>query len=325
LRSREFLWQEGHTAHATAEEAIAETERMLNVYADFCENCLAIPVIKGRKTESDKFAGAEATYAIEALMHDGVCLQAGTSHYFGDGFARAFNIQYADKNNTLQYVYQTSWGVTTRLIGAIIMVHGDNSGLVLPPKIAPIQAVIIPVAMHKPGVLDKAKEIFAELEKAGIRVKLDDSDNSPGWKYSEYEMKGVPLRIEIGPRDIENRVVVVARRDNGEKSTLAIDNLASSVSALFDDIMTGLYNKAKKRRDEMTYVAHNTEELKEITSSKNGFIKMMWCGDEACEKAVKDTYGVGSRCIPLNQENHGDVCPICGRPAKHMVVWGKAY
>ena len=325
LRSREFLWQEGHTAHATAEEAIAETERMLNVYADFCENCLAIPVIKGRKTESDKFAGAEATYAIEALMHDGVCLQAGTSHYFGDGFARAFGIQYADKNNTLQYVYQTSWGVTTRLIGAIIMVHGDDSGLVLPPKVAPIQAAIIPVAMHKPGVLDKAKELYSELEKAGIRVKLDDSDNSPGWKYSEYEMKGVPLRIEIGPRDIENGVVVVARRDNGEKSTIAIDNIASSVSAILDDIMTGLYNKAKKRRDEMTYVAHNTEELKEITSSKNGFIKMMWCGDEACEKAVKDTYGVGSRCIPLDQENHGDVCPICGRPAKHMVVWGKAY
>jgi prolyl-tRNA synthetase len=298
---------------------------MLNIYADFCEKCLAIPVIKGRKTESDKFAGAEATYAIESLMHDGVCLQAGTSHYFGDGFAKAFNIQYADKNNTLQYVYQTSWGVTTRLIGAIIMVHGDNSGLVLPPMIAPVQAVIIPVAMHKPGVLDKAKEIYEALDKAGIRVKLDDSENSPGWKYSEYEMKGVPLRIEIGPRDIENGVVVVARRDNGEKTTLSIDNLPSSVSDLLDDIMKGLYDKAKARRDAMTYVAHNTDELREITSTKNGFIKMMWCGDEACEKAVKDTYGVGSRCIPLEQEHLGDVCPICGRPAKHMVVWGKAY
>ena len=325
LRSREFLWQEGHTAHATAKEAIEETERMLNVYADFCEKCLAIPVIKGRKTESDKFAGAEATYAIEALMHDGVCLQAGTSHYFGDGFAKAFNIQYADKNNTLQYVYQTSWGVTTRLIGAIIMVHGDNSGLVLPPRIAPIQAVIIPVAMHKPGVIDKAKEIYSELEKAGIRVKLDDSDNSPGWKYSEYEMKGVPLRIEIGPRDIENNVAVVARRDNGEKITLSLDNLPSSVSDMLDDIMKGLYNKAKSRRDSMTYIARTTDELKEITSQKNGFIKMMWCGDEVCEKAVKDTYGVGSRCIPFEQEHIGDVCPICGRPAKHMVVWGKAY
>lgn len=325
LRSREFLWQEGHTAHATAKEAIEETERMLNVYADFCEKCLAIPVIKGRKTESDKFAGAEATYAIEALMHDGVCLQAGTSHYFGDGFAKAFNIQYADKNNTLQYVYQTSWGVTTRLIGAIIMVHGDNSGLVLPPRIAPIQAVIIPVAMHKPGVIDKAKEIYSELEKAGIRVKLDDSDNSPGWKYSEYEMKGVPLRIEIGPRDIENNVAVVARRDNGEKTTLSLDNLSSSVSDMLDDIMKELYNKAKTRRDSMTYIAHTADELKEITSQKNGFIKMMWCGDEVCEKAVKDTYGVGSRCIPFEQEHIGDVCPICGRPAKHMVVWGKAY
>ncbi len=205
------------------------------------------------------------------------------------------------------------------------MVHGDDSGLVLPPRIAPIQAVIIPVAMHKPGIIEKAKEILAEFEKAGIRVKLDDSDNSPGWKYSEYEMKGVPLRIEIGPRDIENGVAVVARRDNGEKSTLSLDNLASSVSELLDDIMTGLYNKAKERKDRMTYIAHTADELKEITSQKNGFIKMMWCGDEACEKAVKDTYGVGSRCIPLEQEHIGDVCPICGRPAKHMVVWGKAY
>ncbi len=325
LRSREFLWQEGHTAHATAEEAIAETERMLDVYADFCENYLAMPVVKGRKTESDKFAGAEATYAIEALMHDGVCLQAGTSHYFGDGFAKAFNIQYADKNNKLQYVFQTSWGVTTRLIGAIIMVHGDNSGLVLPPRIAPTQAVIIPVAMHKPGVLDKANEIYEELKNAGIRIKLDDSDNSPGWKYSEYEMKGVPVRIEIGPRDIENGVVVVARRDNGEKQTLPIENLAESIKALLEDVQVGLYEKAKARRDEMTYAVHNTDELKEVTESKNGFIKMMWCGDEACEKAVKDTYGVGSRCIPFEQENLGDVCPICGRPAKHMVMWGKAY
>ncbi|MBE6896233.1 MAG: proline--tRNA ligase [Ruminococcaceae bacterium] len=325
LRSREFLWQEGHTAHATAEEAIAETERMLDVYADFCENYLAMPVVKGRKTESDKFAGAEATYAIEALMHDGVCLQAGTSHYFGDGFAKAFGIQYADKNNKLQYVFQTSWGVTTRLIGAIIMVHGDNSGLVLPPRIAPTQAVIIPVAMHKPGVLDKANEIYEELKKAGIRVKLDDSDNSPGWKYSEYEMKGVPVRIEIGPRDMENGVVVVARRDNGEKQTLPIENLSESIAALLEDVQKGLFEKAKARRDEMTYAVHNTDELKEITESKNGFIKMMWCGDEACEKAVKDTYGVGSRCIPFEQENIGDVCPICGRPAKHMVMWGKAY
>ena len=325
LRSREFLWQEGHTAHATAGEAIAETERMLDVYADFCENYLAMPVVKGRKTESDKFAGAEATYAIEALMHDGVCLQAGTSHYFGDGFAKAFGIQYADKNNKLQYVFQTSWGVTTRLIGAIIMVHGDNSGLVLPPRIAPTQAVIIPVAMHKPGVLDKANEIYEELKKAGIRVKLDDSDNSPGWKYSEYEMKGIPVRIEIGPRDMENGVVVVARRDNGEKQTLPIENLSESIASLLEDVQKGLYEKAKARRDEMTYAVHNTDELKEVTESKNGFIKMMWCGDEACEKAVKDTYGVGSRCIPFEQENIGDVCPICGRPAKHMVMWGKAY
>jgi len=325
LRSREFLWQEGHTAHATPEEAIAETERMLNVYADFCENYLAIPVVKGRKTESDKFAGAEATYAIEALMHDGVCLQAGTSHYFGNGFAKAFNIQYTDKNNTLQYVYQTSWGVTTRLIGAIIMVHGDNSGLVLPPRIAPTQAVIIPVAMHKPGVLEMAQKIYDKLSNANIRVKLDDSENSPGWKYSEYEMKGIPVRIEIGPRDIENGVAVAVRRDNGEKITLPIENLDEKCKELLEDVQKGLYEKAKARRDQMTYIAHSTDELKEITSTKNGFIKMMWCGDEACEKAVKDTYGVGSRCIPFEQEHIGDVCPICGRPAKHMVLWGKAY
>jgi len=325
LRSREFLWQEGHTAHATAQEAIEETERMLNVYAEFCEKYLAIPVVKGRKTESDKFAGAEATYCIEALMHDGVALQAGTSHYFGDGFAKAFGIQFADKDNTLKYVYQTSWGVTTRLIGAVIMTHGDDNGLVLPPAIAPTEMVIIPVAMHKEGVLEKANELKAALAAAGIRVDLDDSEQSPGWKYSQYEMKGVPLRLEIGPRDIENGCCMLARRDNGEKKSYPLENIAETVKEILAQIQVDMLEKARERRDSMTYAAHNTDELKEITESKQGFVKMMWCGDEECEKAVKETYGVGSRCIPFEQENLGDVCPICGKPAKHMVYWGKAY
>ncbi len=325
LRSREFLWQEGHTAHATAQEAIEETERMLGVYADFCENYLAMPVIKGRKTESDKFAGAEATYAIEALMHDGVALQAGTSHYFGDGFARAFGIQYSDKNNQLQYVYQTSWGVTTRLIGAIIMVHGDDSGLKLPPKIAPTQAVIIPIAMHKEGVLERANALRQQLVAADIRADLDDSEQSPGWKFSEYEMRGVPLRIEIGPRDIENNSCVIVCRNNGEKTVVSLDGIENTVARTLEKIQKDMYEKALADRDAKTYEVHDLEELKQVTSTKTGFIKMMWCGDEACEKGVKETYGVGTRCIPLKQEHIGDVCPYCGKPAKHMVLWGKAY
>lgn len=325
LRSREFLWQEGHTVHATAEEAIAETERMLGVYAEFCEKYLAMPVVKGRKTESDKFAGAEATYAIEALMHDGVALQAGTSHYFGDGFAKAFGIQYTDKNNNLQHVFQTSWGVTTRLIGAIIMVHGDDNGLSLPPKIAPTQAVIVPVAMHKEGVLEEAGKLKERLEKAGIRVKLDDREQSPGWKFAEYEMKGVPLRIEIGPRDIENGCCVAAKRVNGEKITCPLDNIEQTVTEMLDSIQDEMFEKAKAYRDAMTYDVRTLDELKQVTSEKNGFIRMMWCGDEKCEKEIKDTYGVGSRCIPLEQETLSDVCPCCGKPAKMMVYWGKAY
>ena len=325
LRSREFLWQEGHTAHATAEEAIEETERMLNVYADFCEESLAMPVVRGRKTESDKFAGAEATYCIEALMHDGVALQAGTSHYFGDGFARAFGIQYTDKNNTLQYVHQTSWGVTTRLIGAVIMVHGDDNGLVLPPAIAPIQAVIIPIAMHKPGVTEKAQELEAALKAAGIRVKCDLSEQSPGWKFSEYEMRGVPVRIEVGPRDIENGTCVVACRDNGEKTTVDLDELANVVSGLMTTVRDRMYEKALARRNAMTYTATTQEELAEIVKDKQGFVKMMWCGDEACEDEIKEKYGVGTRCIPFEQEHISDKCVCCGKPAKHLVYWGKAY
>lgn len=326
LRSREFLWQEGHTIHATAEEAIIETEKMLNIYADFCENALAMPVIKGKKTESDKFAGAVSTYAIEALMHDGKALQAGTSHYFGDGFAKAFDITYTDKNNTIQIPHQTSWGVTTRLIGAIIMTHGDDNGLVLPPAVAPIQVVIVPVAQHKEGVLEKANELYNTLKAAGIRVKLDDSDNSPGWKYSEYEMRGVPLRIEIGPRDIEENHCVAVSRHNREKVFLSLDNLAESVKERLQSVHDGMFAKALANREEKTYSCTSMEEIKEMLATKgDGFVKAMWCGDEECEDKVKAETGVGSRCIPLDHEDIDDKCVCCGKPAKHMVVWGKAY
>ena len=326
LRSREFLWQEGHTIHATAEEAIEETERMLNVYADFCEQYLAMPVLKGRKTESDKFAGAVATYAIEALMHDGKALQAGTSHYFGDGFARAFGIQYQSKENKLEYPHQTSWGVTTRLIGAIIMTHGDNNGLVLPPAVAPIQAVIIPVAQHKPGVLDKANELKATLENAGIRVKLDSSDNSPGWKFSEYEMKGVPVRIELGPRDIENGSCVLVTRHNREKTVLPLDGIADAVKTKLTEVRDALYKSALENRERRTYACTTLDEITAaLEQNGDGFVKAMWCGEESCEDKVKELTGVGSRCIPFEQEHLSDVCVCCGKPAKHMVVWGKAY
>lgn len=326
LRSREFLWQEGHTIHATAEEAIIETEKMLNIYADFCEKALAMPVIKGKKTESDKFAGAVSTYAIEALMHDGKALQAGTSHYFGDGFAKAFDITYTDKNNTVQNPHQTSWGVTTRLIGAIIMTHGDDNGLVLPPAVAPIQVVIVPVAQHKEGVLEKANELYETLKAAGIRVKLDDSDNSPGWKYSEYEMRGVPVRIEIGPRDIEENHCVAVSRHNREKVFISLDNLVESVKERLQSVHDGMYEKALANREEKTYSCTSLEEIKEMLATKgDGFVKAMWCGDEECEDKVKAETGVGSRCIPLDQEDLDDKCVCCGKPAKHMVVWGKAY
>lgn len=331
LRSREFLWQEGHTIHATAQEAIEETERMLNVYADFCEHSLAMPVIKGRKTESDKFAGAVSTYAIEALMHDGKALQAGTSHYFGDGFAKAFDIEYTDKENKRVNPHQTSWGVTTRLIGAIIMTHGDNSGLVLPPAVAPIQAVIVPIAQHKEGVLEKANQLAEALKAQGIRVKLDDSDNSPGWKFAEYEMKGVPVRIEIGPKDIEQGQCIVATRYNGEKHPVALDEaygtLVQTVQQLLDKtIPEGMFAKALENRTNRTYDCTSLEEITRALEEKgDGFIMAMWCGDEACEDKVKEVTGVGSRCIPMEQRHIADTCVCCGKPAKHMVCWGKAY
>ena len=326
LRSREFLWQEGHTIHATAEEAIEETERMLNCYADFCENTLAMPVVKGRKTDSDKFAGAEATYAIEALMHDGKALQAGTSHYFGDGFARAFEIQYTNKENKLEYPHQTSWGVTTRLIGAIIMTHGDDNGLALPPAVAPVQVVIVPIAQHKEGVLDKANELYEMLKAKGIRVKVDDSNNSPGWKFAEYEMKGVPVRIEIGPKDIENNQCVAVTRHNREKEFISLDNLAEVIPAKLQEVHDGLYARALENRKNKTYQCKTMDEIVSALEEKgDGFVEAMWCGDEACEDAVKEKTGVGSRCIPFDQHEISDKCVCCGKPAKKMVLWGKAY
>lgn len=324
LRSVEFYWQEGHTMHATAQEAMEETERMLNVYADFCEKQLAIPVIKGRKTKKEQFAGAEATYTIEALMHDGKALQSGTSHYFGDGFARAFEITYTDKENKPQYPHQTSWGMSTRIIGGIIMTHGDDNGLVLPPAVAPIQVMIIPIAQHKPGVLEKAEELRARLKRI-CRVRMDASEQSPGWKFSQYEMKGVPLRLEIGPKDIEKNQCVLVRRDNREKTFVSLDELEAKIPELLEAVRQGMYDKALARREQMTYTAVSLEEMKKIADEKPGFIKAMWCGDQACEEKLKEEAGVSSRCMPFEQEHLSDTCVCCGRPAKTMVYWGKAY
>ena len=325
LRNSEFLWQEGHTMHETAEEARAETMRMLNVYADFYKESLAIPVVKGQKTEKEKFAGAVATSTIEPMMHNGVALQGGTSHYFGDGFAKSFGITFTGRDNTLQHPHQTSWGVSTRMIGAIIMVHGDDSGLILPPKIAPIQVVIVPIAQHKEGVLDKAREVADSL-KDMFRVKLDDSDNSPGWKFNQYEMKGVPLRLEIGPRDIEQGQCVLVRRDNGEKTVVKLTDLLTEIPKQLRAVHDGLYEKALNNLKEKTFTARNYDEFLDIAENHPGFIKAMWCGDAACEDKLKEvTGGVKSRCIPFEEEHISDTCVCCGKPAKHMVYWGRQY
>ena len=324
LRSSEFLWQEGHTMHETAEKAQEFTLTMLKVYEDFYRDTLAIPAVVGKKTEKEKFAGAEATYTIEPMMHNGVALQGGTSHYFGDGFTKAFDITFTDQENKLRHPHQTSWGVSTRMIGAVIMVHGDDNGLVLPPKIAPIQVVIVPVAQHKPGVLEKARELQAQLSET-FRVKLDDSDNSPGWKFAEYEMKGVPLRLELGPKDIEKNQCVLARRDSGEKVFVSLDNIEETVKTMLDAVQQGLFDKAKRNLDENTYACATLEEVKEKMASQGGFAKTMWCGELACELKMKEEAGVSSRCIPLEQEHLGDTCACCGKPAKHMVYWGVAY
>ncbi|WP_369282503.1 proline--tRNA ligase [Oscillibacter sp. GMB15532] len=325
LRHREFLWQEGHTLHATAEEAVEETERQLECYAAFCEDALAMPVIRGRKTEKEKFAGAESTYTIECMMHDHKALQGGTSHYFGDGFAKAFDITFTDKNNRLTNPFETSWGLSTRIIGGLIMTHGDDNGLVLPPKVAPIQAVVIPVAMHKEGVLEAAEALRARLADAGLRVKLDDSDNSPGWKFAEYEMKGVPLRVEIGPKDIEKGQCVAARRDTGEKVFIPLAELETAAQKLLDEIHDNMYAMALKNREDNTFDIKTPAEAKTIAEGKGGFLRSKWCGDEACEVAMKEQAGVTSRCMPLVQSGTEGLCPVCGKSCKTDIFWGVAY
>lgn len=324
LRTLEFLWQEGHTAHATAEEAQDETIRMLHIYGRLCEDILAIPVIKGQKTDREKFAGAKATYTIESLMHDGKALQSGTTHHFGDGFAKAFGIQYTDRNNQQQYVHQTSWGVSTRIIGAIIMVHGDDSGLVLPPAVAPLQVVIIPVQQHQEGILEKAREVYGLLRES-VRAKVDDSDKKPGWKFSEHELRGVPLRLEIGPRDLEKNQCVLVRRDTGEKVTASLDGIELSVKALLLDIQDSLFRKALKARQEKTFSAVSLEQLKQILELTPGFVKAMWCESPDCENTIREETGASARCIPFEQERISESCVCCGKSAKMMVYWGKAY
>ncbi len=325
LRTREFWWQEGHTAHATAEESSERTQQMLNVYADFCEQDLAIPVVKGEKTEKERFAGAIATYTIEALMHDGQALQSGTSHNFGDGFAKAFGIQYTDKDNKLQYVHQTSWGLSTRIIGAIIMVHGDNDGLKLPPHIAPVQVIICPVMQHKAGVLDKACELADALKAKGLRVSVDERDKNPGFKFADSEMRGIPLRVEIGPRDIENGQAILVRRDTHEKITVSLSELPEKAAELLELIQSDMYAKAKAHLESHTFPAKTIEEMQKILDVNTGFVKAMWCGSRACEDSIKEQTGATSRCIPFAQEHIADTCICCGKPAAKMVYWGRAY
>ena len=325
LRHREFLWQEGHTIHATEEEAREETMQMLNIYADFMENWLAMPVVKGRKTDKEKFNGAEETYTVECMMHDRKALQAGTSHYFGDGFAKAFGITFTGKDNKLHYPHETSWGVSTRMIGGIIMTHGDNNGLVLPPRIAPIQAMIIPVAQHKPGVIEAAEDLLGRLQAAGIRAKMDASEQSMGWKAAEYEMKGVPLRVEIGPKDMEKGQCCICRRDNREKIFVPLAELEATVARLLDEVHDALYARALANRESNTKVCQTLAEVKDFMDTNGGFAKTMWCGDLECELQMKEQAGVTSRCMPLEQEAVGETCVCCGKPAKKMIYWGVAY
>ncbi len=326
LRTSEFLWQEGHTVHATSEEAEAETLQMIEIYRKICEEFLAIPMVVGQKSEKEKFAGAKNTYTIEALMHDGQALQSGTSHNLADNFAKAFGIKFLNKDQKEEYAYSTSWGVSTRLIGGIIMVHGDDNGLVLPPKIAPTQVVIIPIAMHKEGVSEKSKELFDRLIDK-FRVDLDDNPSySPGWKFNQWEMKGVPIRLEIGPKDIEENNCVLARRDTGEKIVVSLDKLEETIEGLLKEIQDSLYKKALKHRDENTFVAKDMEEFITIQNNKQGFIKGMWCGDGACEAEIKEKTGASLRCIPFAQEDIGsDTCLCCGKKASKMAYFARAY
>ncbi len=325
LRHREFLWQEGHTMHETAEEAIEETRRMLDVYADFCENVLAMPVVKGIKTDKEKFNGAEETYTVECMMHDRKALQAGTSHYFGDGFAKAFDIQYSGRDNKMHYPHQTSWGVSTRLIGGIIMTHGDNNGLILPPRIAPVQVIVIPVAQHKEGVIDAAYGLEERLKAAGIRTKTDISDHSFGWKAAEYEMKGVPVRVEIGPKDMAKGVCMICSRDTGEKTEVPLDDLEKAVEEALDRIHENLYQRALENREKHTKVCKTADEVKDFIQNEGGFAKTMWCENVECEEKMKEIAGVTSRCMPLEGEAVSDTCVCCGKPAKRLIYWGVAY
>ncbi|MCI8291082.1 MAG: proline--tRNA ligase [Clostridia bacterium] len=325
LRSREFLWQEGHTIHETAEEAKEFTLTMHDIYADVIENLLAIPVLKGRKTKKEQFAGAEATYTIETLMHDGRALQAGTSHYFGQNFTKPFEIKFQNREGKEEYGYQTSWGISTRLLGALIMAHGDNRGLKLPPKVAPIQAVIVPIAAHKEGVIQKAEELNNKLKK-NFRMKLDLRDNySTGFKFNDWEMRGVPVRIEIGPKDIENDQVVVVRRDTLEKEVVKLENLENRLAELMNLIQANMFNECLKRKNEKTTVAYSLDEILKNLEQNQGYVKTMWCGNVECEDKIKEVTGAHSRCIPFEQEHLADTCPVCGKKADTMVVWGRQY
>lgn len=325
LRSREFLWQEGHTIHETEEDARNRTLQMLDIYADVIENLLAIPVLKGRKTKKEQFAGAVETYTVETLMHDGRALQAGTSHYFGQNFSKPFNIKFQNREGKEEYAYQTSWGISTRLIGAVIMAHGDNRGLKLPPKVAPIQAVIVPVAMHKDGVKEKAQEIY-EMLNQNYKMEIDLRDNyTPGYKFNDWEMRGVPVRIELGPRDIENGVCVIVRRDTAEKIVVELNTLNTKLQKILDDIQKNMYEECKKIREKRTTVAMNLDEFVKNINENQGYVKTMWCGDEECENKIKELTGAHSRCIPFEQEHIGDKCVCCGKEARHMVVWGRQY
>ena len=325
LRSREFLWQEGHTIHETAKEAEERTLMMLDIYADVIENLLAIPVLKGRKTPKEQFAGADATYTVETLMVDGRALQAGTSHYFGQNFTKPFEIKFQNREGKEEYAYQTSWGISTRLIGAVIMAHGDNRGLKLPPRVAPIQAVLVPIAAHKEGVLEKTSVIYDSL-KNKFRMKFDDRDNvSPGFKFNDWEMRGVPVRIEIGPRDLEEGVAVLVRRDTSEKITVKIEDLETELEKLLETIQKSMFDACIERRNSKTTVAYTLEEIEKNLAENQGYVKTMWCGDRACEDKVKEVTGAPSRCMPFEQEHLADTCPICGKKAEKMIVWGRQY
>ncbi len=324
LRGSEFLWQEGHTMHSNEEEAKYETLHMLDIYSKMGENLLAIPFVTGRKTEKEKFAGAVETYAIEALMHDGKALQSGTTHYFGDGFSKAFDVKFQDKDNSIKNPFQTSWGVSTRLIGAVIMVHGDDNGLSLPPYIAPTQVVIIPIQDKKPEVVKKVNELHGRLKEAGIRVKLDSSNRTPGWKFSEYEMKGVPIRLEVGPRDIENGVLTLVVRHNGEKITIADNELEAKLEPLMKKIHSDMYAKALQHLEENTIEVNSLEQLI-ITVNNGGYAKTMWCECQECEDKVKELTSAKASCMPFNQTSFNDNCAICGKPAKKVVLFAKTY